>query len=579
LWFSGIALDYFQTKQPKKSKIFCKNICEIHIFTKKQYIIMKLTYRDILKWGNKEEQTLDYEVKELVKEAFGADDEIFSKKYLSGETEINIPKSKLSDEITADFEGIAGKENVRTDDESRANFAHGKFYGELLELRKERIASPPDAVISPKNSEDVRKIIKLCNEKQIPIVPSGGRSSVTRGVECPQGGIALDLTKHLNQIIEINETDQTVRVQSGMYGPELEKALNARGYTCGHFPQSFEYSTVGGWIAAKGAGQESTGYGKIEDLTVALKAETTAGTINTAEYPKNAQGWDIFPLFIGSEGTLGVITEASLKIFKHRPKNTAHAAFAFKSFESAVEAMRQMIQSENGKPHLFRISDPQETDVAFKTKGFDGSAGDRVLKFLGYKPGSRCLMFISVKGDKSYTRLVKRKFKKIAKQYRGFYIGKKPVKQWLEQRFSGSYMRDPLMDLGLMTDTLETSVTWGKLLKVWKATRDYADSRPKTIFMIHISHVYENGANLYFTFISPMEKGKEREDFENFYQGLVNTIIQNGGSLSHHHGVGRTLGPRMENRIGKTAMNAMRAIKIYFDPANIMNPGGMLGLD
>jgi alkyldihydroxyacetonephosphate synthase len=540
---------------------------------------MKTTYRDILKWGNKEEQKPDPDVKRLIKEAFEADESIFSQKYLSGETEIKIPESKLSPETIKAAEEIAGKENVLTDDESRAKFSHGKFYGELLELRKEQIASPPDAVICPKSPEDVRKIIDFCNEKQIPIVPSGGRSSVTRGVESPKGGIALDLTKHLNQIIEINETDQTVRVQSGMYGPELEKALNNQGYTCGHFPQSFEYSTVGGWIAAKGAGQASTGYGKIEDLTVALKAETPVGSIHTADYPKNAQGWDTFPLFIGSEGTLGVITEATLKIFKHRPKNTAYAAFAFKNFENAVEAMRQMIQNENGKPHLFRISDPQETDVAFKTKGFEGTAGDRVLQFLGYKPGSRCLMFVSIEGDKAFAKLVKRKFKKIAKEFRSFYLGKKPVKKWLEQRFSGSYMRDPLMDVGLMTDTLETSVTWSNLLKLWKATRNYAEARPKTIFMIHISHVYENGANLYFTFISPMEKGKEREDFEKFYQGLTDTIVQNGGSLSHHHGVGRTLGPRMEEQIGKTAMNAMRAVKKYFDPNNIMNPGGMLGLD
>lgn len=540
---------------------------------------MKTTYRDILKWGNKKEQTPEPGIKRLIQNEFDIKKQDFEKKFLPGNSQVSLPESKLREDDKKKLQEICDPTNVLTDDESRAKFAHGKFYGELLELRKEQIASPPDAVISPESSDEVRQIIDFCNEKLIPIVPSGGRSSVTRGVESPKGGIALDLTKHLNQVIEINETDQTVRVQSGIYGPDLEKALNAQGYTCGHFPQSFEYSTVGGWIAAKGAGQASTGYGKIEDLTVALKAETPAGTINTPEYPKNAQGWDIFPLFIGSEGTLGIITEATLKIFKYRPQNTSYAAFVFKNFESAVGAMRQMIQNENGKPGLFRISDPPETDVAFKTKSFDGSIGDRVLKFLGYKPGSRCLMFVSAEGDKSYTRLVKRKFKKIAKKHQGFHIGEKPVKKWLEQRFSGAYLRDPLMDLGLMTDTLETSVTWTNLIKIWKAAHKYAIQRPKTILMIHISHVYENGANLYFTFISPMEKGKEKADFENFHTGLINVITDNGGSLSHHHGVGRTLGPRMEKQIGKTAMEAMRSVKKFFDPNNIMNPGGMLGLD
>jgi alkyldihydroxyacetonephosphate synthase len=313
-------------------------------------------------------------------------------------------------------------------------------------------------------------------------------------------------------------------------------------------------------------------------MVVALKVVTPAGVIETKEFPRTAQGWDIFRLFIGSEGTLGIITEATLNIHNYRPQNTSYASFIFKSFEQAVAAMQKIIQSEYGKPHLFRISDPDETDIAFKTKGFDNSFSDKLLKGLGFLPGKRSLMFVAVEGDKDYTKFVLNKIKRTAKKGKAMYIGKSPVKKWLDQRYSSAYMRDPLMDMGIMSDTLETAVTWENLLKVWSAAHAFASQRPKTIIMIHISHVYESGANLYFTFLSPMEKGNEKNDFAAFHKGLVDTILENGGSLSHHHGVGRVLAPWMEAYLGKTSMAVLVAVKKHFDPNNIMNPGGTLGL-
>jgi alkyldihydroxyacetonephosphate synthase len=397
-------------------------------------------------------------------------------------------------------------------------------------------------------------------------------------LQAPLGGIALDMMKHMNKVLRISPSNKTVTVQAGISGPALEEELNRHGFSCGHFPQSFEYSTVGGWISAKGAGQASTGYGKIEDMVVALKIATPAGVIETKEYPRTAQGWDIFRLFIGSEGTLGIITEAILNIHNYQPRNTAYASFICKSFGQAVTSMQKIIQSEYGRPHLFRISDPDETDIAFKTKGFDNSLSEKLLKSLGFLPGKRSLMFVSVEGDKDYTRFVLKKIRRTARKGKCMYIGRSPVKKWLDQRYSSSYMRDPLMDLGVMTDTLETAVTWENLLKVWSATHTYAKQRPKTLLMIHISHVYESGANLYLTFLSPMEKGNERNDFTAFHKGLIDTIQENGGSLSHHHGVGRVLAPWMERHLGKTSMGVLKAVRKHLDPNNIMNPGGMLGI-
>jgi alkyldihydroxyacetonephosphate synthase len=427
----------------------------------------------------------------------------------------------------------------------------------------------------------VQQIVSLCNSYKIPVIPFGGGSSVTGALQAPKGGICLDLSKNMNKILEINEINQSVSLEAGIMGPELEKALNSykSGYTCGHFPQSFEYSTPGGWIAARGAGTFSTGYGKMEEMVLSLKVVCPSGIIETNDYPADAEGIDMNRIFAGSEGIFGIITEATLKIRKFQPENTAYASFIFKSFSSAVEAMRNTMQAGSGKPHLFRISDPSETEIAFRLKNFNNSIPDRLLRMMGYKPGERVLMFSAIEGNRAYTSLVKKLLKKMARKSGGFYIGSSPVKKWLKQRYSSAYTRDPLMDKGIITDTIESAVNWKNLLNLWEAVVKYLNSRPKTISMIHISHVYENGANLYITFLSPEKKDNEFEDYLNLHKGLVDTIVSNKGSLSHHHGIGRVLSPWMRNQYGNTTVPVLRAIKKELDPNGIMNPGGMLGLE
>ena len=314
-------------------------------------------------------------------------------------------------------------------------------------------------------------------------------------------------------------------------------------------------------------------------MVLSLKVICPSGIIENKTYPASAQGWDLYQTFIGSEGTLGIITQVTLKIRKYQPENTKYASFIFKSFPEAVKAMRTVMQSGIGLPHLFRISDPEETQVAFTTKNFNGTIADKFLTFKGYKAEERCLMFAAVDGNSGYTNQVISSIKKIAKQNGAFSLGAKPTKKWLQQRYSSAYMREPMMDLGIMTDTLETAVIWNNLLPLWKAVRAYLKSRNKTVVMVHISHVYENGANLYFTFLSPMKKEKELEEYQEYHEGIIETILANKGSLSHHHGVGKTLGPWMEKELGKESILLMKAIKKHLDPNGIMNPGVTLGLD
>lgn len=538
------------------------------------------TYRDIYKWGDKRETKLDQGTLNLIREKFGFTEKQLSQGTIDDSQIVSIHvEPKIDIETLKQFIEIVGEENLKSDDFSRASHAYGKCYSDLLFLRKGSIPTPPDAVIYPRNADDIVKILAICSEKNIPVTPFGGHSSVTRGVETPKGGISLDLTKHFNEVLEVNEINSTATVQSGMYGPAFENYLNDKGFSCGHFPQSFEYSTVGGWVAAKGAGQASTGYGKIEHMVLSIKAITPKGIVETKCYPASAQGWDLHQLFAGSEGTLGVIVEVTLKIRRFTPHSTRHASFIFKNFDSAVEAMRTAMQSGIGFPHLFRISDPEETEVAFKTKGFDGTFADKLLNTLGYKNGSRCIMFVSVEGHKSYTNQVIKAIARINSKHGAFSLGAKPTRKWLEQRYSSAYLRDPLMDLGIMTDTLETAVMWDNLIPVWKAVRGYLKTRERTVVMVHISHVYENGANLYFTFLSPMKKDDELNDYLSYHKGLIDTINSNGGSLSHHHGVGRALAPWMKAQLGQESLELMQAIKNHLDPKGIMNPGGTLGLN
>ena len=539
------------------------------------------TYRDILKWGDKRELKLDEATIKLVKEKLEYSPEELIQQYMPGNDAIVLDKpSSLSNEIINQLTSIVGQKNIKTDDLSRAAHSYGKSYPELLKLRMGSIPTPPDAVLFPKTEKEIQEILHLCNKHHIAITPFGGNSSVTRGVETPKGGISLDLTKHFNKIININETNATATIQAGMFGPALEDKLNNYGakYSCGHFPQSFEYSTIGGWVAAKSAGQASTGYGKIEDIVLSLQVVTPSGIIKTKTYPASAQAWDIYQIFIGSEGSLGVITEITIKIRPYRPENTSYASFIFKNFEDALAAMRKVMQSGNGVPHLFRISDPEETSIAFYTKGFDGSFSDRFLNTMGYKSGKRCLMFVAAEGSKPYSQHIIKSIKSIAKKHGAFSLGAKPTKKWLQQRYSSAYMREPLMDLGVMTDTLETAVMWDDLLGLWKAVRTYLKTRDKTVVMVHISHVYENGANLYFTFLSPMHKGNELDEYTKYHQGIIETILTHNGSLSHHHGVGRTLAPWMEKELGKNSMQLLQSIKNHLDPNGIMNPGNTLGL-
>ncbi|MBB6623594.1 FAD-binding oxidoreductase [Clostridium gasigenes] len=544
------------------------------------------SYRSILKWGDKKEfKHPNDRLYSLMKKTFEMTDIDFKNTQKTGIEKVSFNKPiTLTEDQIKHFEDIVGKENIKRDDYSRLQVAYGKTMIDLMRLREGIVENIPDIVIHPRSKEDIEKIVKFCNEELIPIYIYGGGSSVTRGVECVKCGVSLDMRVHMNKVIRFNEINQTITVEPGMSGPKLEETLNnaeklfgaKRAYTCGHFPQSFEYSVVGGWVVTRGAGQNSTYFGKIEDMVICQEYITAIGTIKTQEFPANSTGPSIDEIMMGSEGAFGILVSVTVKIFKHMPENQRRFSYIFKNWDDAREAAREIMQGQFGFPSVFRLSDPEETDVMMKLYGVEETIIDKVMIARGFKQNQRCMFLGFTDGEKSFTKVVRRKVHKICKKYGAMYTTGFVTKSWEHGRFKDPYLREDLQDYGIMTDTLECSVSWENMKYVHEGVREYCKSRPNTICMTHMSHVYPQGANLYFIFIAKMN---DIDEYLKYQSGILDNIQKYGAAMSHHHGIGKMTAPWLEGQIGKNQMDVYKVLKKHFDPNNIMNPGGTLGLD
>jgi alkyldihydroxyacetonephosphate synthase len=543
------------------------------------------SYRSIFKWGApngfKHPSNAWYE---MMKREFHLIDADFFKKQEEGHAPVvmNRPTALSAGQIEQ-LKAFVGPQNVALDDYSRVKFAYGKTTEEMLELRQGIVREVADVVMHPRDKHDVRKIVEYCNAERIPVTVFSAGSSVNFGCRPAKGGVSLVVSTHMNKLLEVSELNQTARVQPGMFGPAYEEALNRspelfntrHSYTCGHFPQSFEYSTVGGWVVTLGSGQASTYYGDAYDIVFSQEYVTPVGTFKTLDFPATATGPKVNDIMKGSEGTFGILVEVTMKIFRYMPENRARFSFMYPTWEAAVNASREIMQSEFGKPAIFRISDQEETDRGLKLYGMPGFVGT-FLALRGFLPMQRCLCLGNVEGDKDYAKLVKRKLTRIAKKYGAISLGWYAPKKWEKTRYTEPYMREDLGDYGILIDTLEAGVTWDNLHRLHEGVRAYIKSRPDTMCMTHASHFYPQGTNLYFIFIAYM---RDADEYRAFQSGIFDQIQKFGGSLSHHHGVGRMIGPWMENHLGKEQMALLRTLKKHFDPNNIMNPGGQLGLD
>jgi alkyldihydroxyacetonephosphate synthase len=476
----------------------------------------------------------------------------------------------------------AGAENVFTSAEDRVRHSTGRGYVDLARLRSGRLEAAPDAVVLVSEGDRLAAILDSCAGAGVAVVPFGGGTSVVGGLEPLRGAherlISLDLGGLRG--VEVDGRSLTATLGAGLRGPEAEEALSGHGLVLGHFPQSFEYATIGGFAATRSAGQASSGYGRFDALVSSVALVTPAGSMRTLETPHTAAGPALRELVVGSEGVLGVIPEVTVRV-RPAPSARRYEAWIAEDFEAGAEIVRALAQGP-GLPDVIRVSDEEETEVSLTLSGPRGAAAalfDRYLGLRGRRGGS--LMIVGHEGD---AEAVARRRALTVRSLRAggaVYLGQAAGRSWEHGRFQGPYLRDTLMDMGAMVETLETSHTWTRLQDLYEAVGAAirgalaAQGTPGLVFC-HLSHSYADGASLYFTFIARARTGEEVEQWEVVKRAACEAIVAAGGTITHHHAVGRDHAPYMEAEVGTTGVEALRALKERLDPAGIMNPGKLL---
>ncbi|MBV1887193.1 MAG: FAD-binding oxidoreductase [Parvibaculaceae bacterium] len=501
-----------------------------------------------------------------------------------------LPINQLPAAAKHGLEEIVGADNVHVSDFERAFHARGQSYHDLLHLRAGELGLAPDAIVYPQSSAQVERVLTLCAERNVAVVPFGGGSSVVGGVNAHAksvGGpvITLDMTA-MNNILKIDKHAMTATIEAGIYGPDLEHQLAKHGVTLSHFPQSFQFSTLGGWIAARGAGQQSNRYGKAEKWFVGAKLVTPQGSWDTETFPASAAGPNLAQLLCGSEGTLGVICEATVKIHEI-PKAKDYRGYLFPDFETGLALARQ-INHADIPIAMLRLSDPDETGYfqAFSASSAFGLKAYLQKLYLRWKRmgDAPCLMLIGLEGDPSTVAWARAQTSTLCRKAGALSLGTGPGKKWYHSRFDSPFARDPMLDRGIGVDTLETATSWPQLLnlqnKVREAILQAIASDPseetsqglKGICMSHLSHSYPDGASLYFTFLFPRDLENEVAQWQKIKRAASDAIIAHGGTISHHHGVGTDHTPWLEEEKGAIGINLLRQIKSELDPKGIMNP-------
>lgn len=516
--------------------------------------------------------------------------------------EIDLRPPRFDDPELVSLRRLVGEGAVRVDRRARVEHACGKAYRDLVRVRRGEIPNPPDAVVYPADEGEVAAVLAWAADRAVSVIPFGGGSTVLGAVEPKPGErpvISLDLAR-MDRVTAVDHDSWLVRIQAGATGPELEAQLAERGFTLGHFPQSFEFSTLGGWIATRGAGQTSTGYGKIEDMTLAVRLVTPIGILETCEAPATATGPSMVDIAVGSEGAYGVITEALMRV-RPRPEVQDYRGYLFHSLEAGVAALRDLIQ--NGpRPTIARLSDGSET-AAFavlahehhglravldravegyiRRRGyrFGGWVIDRILAGEMVPEDGAVFLLLGYDGEREPVRRLWRRADVICRDHGGLALGRAAGESWKRGRFADPYLRDTLLGVGVMVDTVETATSWSNLLHLYEEMTSAIRAAVRATgggpgyVMTHVSHMYEEGASLYATFLGRQVPGREVEQWWEVKRAATEAILAAGGTLSHHHGIGRDHTRWLEREAGPVGLAILRALKRTLDPPGIMNPG------
>jgi alkyldihydroxyacetonephosphate synthase len=496
--------------------------------------------------------------------------------------EVRLPEPRLPRSARERLEAAVGAGNVRDDRESRVAHAAGRSYADLVRLRSGDASPAPDAVVIPGSAEAVRAVLEACSEARVAVVPFGGGTSVVGGVEPVadgfDGAVALDL-RRLNRVLEVDRASLTARLEAGLLGPDAERHLAAQGVTLGHYPQSFEYSTVGGWVATRSAGQASSGFGRIDELVEGVRLVAPAGELLRRPVPATAAGPDLRELVVGSEGVLGVICDATLRV-RPVPEVRRYEGWSFRSFAEGREAFRVMAQA-GAAPDVARLSDEEETRLALALAPEGGAvqrASRAYLRMRGHEGG--CLAILGFEGEEEDVERRGLRTAALLRAGGGIRLGRGPGEAWMRSRYAGPYLRDELLGRGIMAETLETAASWSRLEGLYEAVGaalrgSLAEAGTPPVVMCHVSHLYRSGASLYFTFLA-RQSDEPLDQWRATKSAASEAIVAAGGTITHHHAVGRDHAPWMPAEIGEVGLDLIRAAKQRLDPAGIMNPGKLL---
>ena len=495
--------------------------------------------------------------------------------------DIRLAPSRLPEDARTRFVELLGAENVRTDRDSRLRRAGGKSYLDLLRRREGDASDAPDAVVLPGTTEETAALLTACSELGILVVPFGGGTSVVGGLAGvdpdDRPAVALDLSR-MASVRSIDVPSSMVTVGPGMRGPALEQALDRHGLTFGHLPQSWEFATVGGYAATRSAGQNSTGVGRFDELVTGLTLATPSGVLEIGHPPASAAGPDLLGLALGSEGTLGVITEVTLRV-RPKPQSCSYEGWSFRSWAAGLAAL-QHLSRHDLLPDIVRLSDPDETRVNLLMASGTGAKLLRgSLRTRGHRDG--CLLVLGWEGLPTIVRARRSAASALLRDGGAIRLGAKVGESWKAHRFQGPYLRDKLMDGGLLVETLETAASWTALPTVYDAVRRALrdsltrDGR-RPLLMSHVSHGYPTGASLYVTAIADLDDDLPIQQWLTAKRAATDALLGAGGTLTHHHAVGADHRPWMEREIGALGVEVLRAVKQRLDPQNICNPGVLL---
>ena len=513
------------------------------------------------RWGDPAQAT------DLPASALGLVELAFGRQDAPATTGATPPVSALDEVLLDGLRAIVGAEHVLVDDATRTLRTRGKSTPDLLRARAGDLGDAPDAVVRPDGHGEVAAVLAWASEHRVAVVPFGGGTSVTGGLAARRDGFAglvsLDLVR-MKRLLAVDEVSMTATLQPGLRGPEAEALLAEHGLTLGHYPQSYEHASIGGFAATRSSGQSSAGYGRFDAMVVGLTAATPTGSLDLGSSPANAAGPDLRQLLLGSEGAFGVITSVTVRV-RRAPAVTTYEGWRWPSFDAGSDAMRTLAQA-GLLPTVIRLSDESETALNLADPSSIGGAED---------PG--CLMVTGYEGTASQVADRRAAVTAVLTDIGGTPLGTEPGEKWVQGRFHAPYLRDALLDHGVLVETLETATFWSNRERLYADVRAalQASLGEGALVLCHVSHVYETGCSLYFT-VAARQSEDPLAQWQVAKAAASDAMVAAGATITHHHAVGTDHKPWLAQEIGEVGVRVLRAVKAELDPVGILNPGVLI---